>query len=69
MMAFVPSWTVQLVGRLIAGAGGIVFNVVISKMTADPSKSSASEFSAASLRAPRTEICKSLSALSLTKSV
>jgi MFS family permease len=34
-MALSPSWTIQIVGRLIAGAGGVLLNVVMTKMVAD----------------------------------
>jgi predicted MFS family arabinose efflux permease len=34
-MAVSPSWTVQIVGRLVAGAGGVLLNVVMTKMAAD----------------------------------
>jgi MFS family permease len=34
-MAFSFSWTVQLAGRLIAGAGGVLLNVQMTKMVAD----------------------------------
>ena len=34
-MALSPSWTVQIAGRLIAGAGGVLLNVQMTKMVAD----------------------------------
>jgi len=35
MMALSDSWTVQMAGRLIAGAGGVLLNVQMTKMVAD----------------------------------
>jgi MFS family permease len=35
IMAFVPSWTGQIVGRLVAGVGGVLINVLMSKMVTD----------------------------------
>jgi MFS family permease len=34
-MALSDSWTVQVAGRLVAGAGGVLFNVQTTKMVAD----------------------------------
>jgi MFS family permease len=34
-MAFAPGWTMQLVGRFVAGSGGILLNVAMAKMVAD----------------------------------
>jgi len=34
-MAWSNSWTVQIAGRLVAGAGGVLFNVQMTKMVAD----------------------------------
>ena len=34
-MAFSSSWTVQIAGRLVAGAGGVLLNVQMTKMVAD----------------------------------
>jgi MFS family permease len=34
-MALSNSWTVQIVGRLVAGAGGVLLNVQMTKMVAD----------------------------------
>ena len=35
MMALVPSWSAQIAGRLIAGLGGVLLNVIMSKMVTD----------------------------------
>ena len=35
LMAFDTTWTAQLIGRLIAGIGGILLNVLMSKMITD----------------------------------
>jgi MFS family permease len=35
IMAFVPSWAGQIVGRLVAGTGGVLLNVLMSKMVTD----------------------------------
>lgn len=35
MMACVPAWSIQIIGRFVAGAGGILLNVLISKMVTD----------------------------------
>src|SRR6185295_1254264 len=35
IMAFVPSWAGQIVGRLVAGIGGVLLNVLMSKMVTD----------------------------------
>lgn len=35
IMAFVPSWAGQIVGRLVAGVGGVLLNVLMSKMVTD----------------------------------
>jgi MFS family permease len=35
LMAFWPSWTGQVAGRLIAGLGGVLLNVLMSKMVTD----------------------------------
>jgi MFS family permease len=34
-MAFFPAWDVQIAGRLVAGAGGVLLNVQMSKMLTD----------------------------------
>jgi MFS family permease len=34
-MAFAPAWSMQLVGRFVAGSGGILLNVAMAKMVAD----------------------------------
>ena len=34
-MAFAESWSGQLAGRLVAGIGGVVLNVIMSKMVTD----------------------------------
>ncbi|MGZ5873988.1 MAG: MFS transporter [Bradyrhizobium sp.] len=34
-MALSPSWTMQIAGRLISGAGGVLLNVQMTKMVAD----------------------------------
>jgi len=34
-MAFWPSWSAQVAGRLIAGLGGVLLNVLMSKMVTD----------------------------------
>jgi MFS family permease len=34
-MTLAPSWELQLVGRALAGAGGVVLNVVMAKMVTD----------------------------------
>jgi MFS family permease len=34
-MALSSSWTMQIAGRLVAGAGGVLFNVQMTKMVAD----------------------------------
>ena len=35
MMALVPAWSAQIAGRLIAGLGGVLLNVIMSKMVTD----------------------------------
>jgi MFS family permease len=35
LMAFWPSWSAQVAGRLIAGLGGVLLNVLMSKMVTD----------------------------------
>lgn len=35
MMALSSSWTIQIAGRLVSGAGGVMFNVQMTKMVAD----------------------------------
>ncbi|HJZ43236.1 MAG TPA: MFS transporter [Hyphomicrobiaceae bacterium] len=35
MMAFLPSWSGQIAGRLVAGTGGVLLNVLMTKMVAD----------------------------------
>ena len=35
IMAFVPTWAGQIVGRLVAGVGGVLINVLMSKMVTD----------------------------------
>jgi len=35
IMAFVPSWAGQVVGRLVAGVGAVLINVLMSKMVTD----------------------------------
>ena len=35
IMAFVPGWSAALAGRLIAGTGGILMNVIMTKMVTD----------------------------------
>ncbi|HEU0158995.1 MAG TPA: MFS transporter, partial [Hyphomicrobiaceae bacterium] len=35
IMAFVPTWSGQIVGRLVAGVGGVLINVLMSKMVTD----------------------------------
>lgn len=35
LMAFLPSWPAQIAGRLIAGLGGVLLNVIMSKMVTD----------------------------------
>ena len=35
LMAFWPSWSAQVCGRLIAGLGGVLLNVIMSKMVTD----------------------------------
>src|ERR1700761_8523100 len=34
-MAGSPSWSIQIAGRLVSGAGGVMFNVQMTKMVAD----------------------------------
>ena len=34
-MALSPSWAMQIAGRLVSGAGGVMFNVQMTKMVAD----------------------------------
>jgi len=34
-MALSPSWPIQIAGRLVSGAGGVMFNVQLTKMVAD----------------------------------
>ncbi len=34
-MALSPSWPIQIAGRLVSGAGGVIFNVQMTKMVAD----------------------------------
>jgi MFS family permease len=35
IMAFSPSWSLQIAGRLLSGAGGVLLNVLMSKMITD----------------------------------
>jgi MFS family permease len=35
LMAFAPDWHVQIAGRIVAGIGGVVLNVLMSKMVTD----------------------------------
>src|SRR5262245_65108042 len=35
IMAFVPTWTGQIVGRLVSGIGGVLINVLMAKMVTD----------------------------------
>ena len=35
LMAFWPSWSAQICGRLLAGLGGVLLNVIMSKMVTD----------------------------------
>ena len=35
LMAFAPTWQLQIAGRIIAGIGGVVLNVLMSKMVTD----------------------------------
>ena len=35
LMAFWPSWSAQVAGRVIAGLGGVLLNVLMSKMVTD----------------------------------
>jgi MFS family permease len=35
IMAFVPTWPGQIVGRLVAGVGGVLINVLMAKMVTD----------------------------------
>src|SRR5262249_38283443 len=35
IMAFTPSWTGQIAGRLISGTGGVFLNVLMTKMVTD----------------------------------
>jgi MFS family permease len=35
VMAFAPNWHLQIAGRIIAGIGGVVLNVLMSKMVTD----------------------------------
>jgi MFS family permease len=35
MMALAPAWSMQIAGRFLAGSGGILLNVVMTKMVAD----------------------------------
>ena len=35
LMAFAPSWHWQIAGRIVAGIGGVVLNVLMSKMVTD----------------------------------
>jgi len=35
LMAFAPTWHLQIAGRLVAGVGGVVLNVLMSKMVTD----------------------------------
>lgn len=35
LAAIMPSWEAQVAGRVIAGAGGVMFNVLMTKMVAD----------------------------------
>lgn len=35
LMAFWPSWSAQVCGRLLAGLGGVLLNVIMSKMVTD----------------------------------
>ncbi|WP_409189024.1 CynX/NimT family MFS transporter [Bradyrhizobium sp. RDM4] len=35
LMAFAPSWGLQIAGRVVAGIGGVVLNVLMSKMVTD----------------------------------
>jgi MFS family permease len=35
IMAFAPSWSVQIAGRLVAGVGGVILSVQLTKMLTD----------------------------------
>ena len=35
LMAFAPTWHWQIAGRIVAGLGGVVLNVLMSKMVTD----------------------------------
>lgn len=35
LMALMPEWSMQIAGRLLAGIGGILLNVLMTKMAAD----------------------------------
>jgi MFS family permease len=35
VMAFAPSWSIQIAGRLVAGAGGVILSVQMTKMLTD----------------------------------
>ena len=35
VMAFAPSWTIQIAGRLVSGAGGVILSVQMTKMLTD----------------------------------
>lgn len=35
VMAFAPNWQVQVAGRILGGAGGVILNVLMSKMVTD----------------------------------
>lgn len=35
LMAFAPNWHLQIAGRIVAGIGGVVLNVLMSKMVTD----------------------------------
>jgi MFS family permease len=35
LMAFAPNWNLQIAGRIVAGIGGVVLNVLMSKMVTD----------------------------------
>src|SRR5215471_14309252 len=35
IMSFSPSWSMQIAGRILSGAGGVLLNVLMSKMVMD----------------------------------
>jgi MFS family permease len=35
LMAFAPNWNLQIAGRIVAGIGGVLLNVLMSKMVTD----------------------------------